>query len=92
MKKKEKLKKLFESKELSETKHYSKKFSIFVLLLAAILVAILTVVIVYFIKYEFSDTNSFEKLVSENYILSVIMYFASKSERKSCVLNASSRD
>jgi uncharacterized membrane protein YdjX (TVP38/TMEM64 family) len=47
-----------------------------VLLLAAILVAILTVVIVYFIKYEFSDTNSFEKLVSENYILSVIMIIA----------------
>jgi uncharacterized membrane protein YdjX (TVP38/TMEM64 family) len=71
--KKEKIKKLFESAELSETKHYSKKFSIFVLLLAAILVAILTVVIVYFIKYEFSDTNSFENLVKENYLLSVFV-------------------
>ena len=51
--KKEKIRKLFESKELSETKRYSKKFSIFVLLLAAALVAILTVVIVYFIYNAF---------------------------------------
>ena len=74
--KKEKIRKLFESTELSETKRYSKKFSIFVLLLAAALVAILTVVIVYFIKYEFSDTNSFENLVEENYLLSVILIIA----------------
>ena len=74
--KKDKLKKLFESKELDQTKRYSKKFSIFVLLLTALLVAILTVVIVYFIKYEFSDTDSFENLVKENYILSVVLIIA----------------
>ena len=71
--KKEKIKKLFESKELSETKHYSKKVSILVLILAAILLAVLTVIGVYLINYEFTNTDSFTNLVKENYFLSVII-------------------
>lgn len=72
-KKHEKIKRLFRSKELSETKHYSKKTSVFVLIIAAILSIILGFVGFLFIKYEFSDTDSFSNLVQENYLLSVLI-------------------
>ena len=72
----EKIKKLFQSKELEQTKHYSKKVSVLVLVLAAILLAILTVVGIFVIKYGFSDTDAFAKLVEENYPLSVIIIIA----------------
>lgn len=73
MKKKEKIKKLFKSKELKQTKHYSKKVSIFALILMAVLLLILTAVGFLFIKHEFSDTHDFENLVKENYFLSVLV-------------------
>ena len=73
MKHKEKIKKIFKSKELKETKHYSKKTSIFALIIMAVLLIILTTVGIFFIKYEFTETNSFENLVNENYFLSVIV-------------------
>ena len=70
--KKEKIKKLFCQKPLKETKHYSKKVSIIVICASALLLALLTVLGIFFINYEFTQTNSFENLVKENYLLSVL--------------------
>lgn len=73
MNKKEKLKELFSPKELNETKHYSKKVSVTVLIATVIFLLALTVLGVMFIQYEFTDTNSFEMLVKENYFLSALL-------------------
>ena len=72
-KNKEKIKRIFASKELKETKHYSKKESILVIVLVLVLSSILAVVGSLIIKHEFSDTNSFSRLVEENYLLSVVV-------------------
>jgi len=64
--KKEKIKGLFREKELKETKHYSKKVAITVLIAVAVLLVALTIIGVMFIQYEFKDTDSFSKLVEEN--------------------------
>jgi len=71
--KKEKIKGLFREKELKETKHYSKKVAITVLIAVAVLLVALTIIGVMFIQYEFKDTDSFSKLVEENYVLSAIL-------------------
>ncbi len=76
MKRKEKIKGLFKEKDLNETKHYSKKISVFVLFAWALLLVILMIIGVMFINYEFSDTDSFSMLVKENYLLSVILIIA----------------
>ena len=72
-KNKEKIKKIFANKELEETKHYSKKVSILVIVLVLVLSSILAVVGSLIIKHEFSDTSSFSRLVEENYLLSVVV-------------------
>lgn len=72
MKRTEKIKELLRSKELKETKHYSKKVSIISLIAIALLIIMLTVAGIIFINYEFTETDSFDKLVEENYLLSVI--------------------
>ena len=73
MNKKEKIKGLLREKELKETRHYSKKVSITVLIAVVVLLIALTVIGVMFIQYEFKDTDSFSKLVEENYLLSAIL-------------------
>lgn len=73
MKNKERLKGLFRQKELTKTKKYSKKFSIFVLCAVAILLVVLTVIGIALIRYEFEDTDSFMQLVNKNYFLSAAL-------------------
>ncbi len=68
-----KLKNVFKPKELGETKHYSKKTSILVIILALVLSAILAAVGSVVINNYFTDKGSFKSLVEENYLLSVIV-------------------
>lgn len=68
-----KIKKLLETKELPPTKHYSKKISCFVIILAVILLSILTVIGTLIINRAFRDSDGFNKLVEENYLISVIV-------------------
>ena len=72
-KNKQKVKDIFTPTELGETKHYSKKTSLLVIILTLILSAILTVVGTLVIQNEFTDSGSFASLVESNYILSVII-------------------
>lgn len=72
-KRKEKAKQLFRDKELSETKHYSKKVSAIVLGAFSVLSCILAAVGVVLLKTRFSDTDAFKAFVDENYILSVFL-------------------
>ncbi len=53
--KKEKVKKIFRDAELKETKHYSKKFSAFVLTAFSVLSCVLALVGFFYIKNKFSD-------------------------------------
>ena len=70
---KNKAKDLFKTKDLGETKHYSKKTSLLVIILALVLSAILAAVGSVVIKNYFTDEGSFKSLVEENYLLSVII-------------------
>ena len=71
-KKTQKIREVFEPKELGETKHYSKKTSLLVIILTLVLSAILTVVGTVIIQNEFTASGSFASLVESNYIMSVI--------------------
>ena len=75
-KKDRKINEMFTPKELGQTKHYSKKTSLLVIILTLVLAAILTVVGTVIIQNEFSDSGSFGELVENNYILSVITLIA----------------
>ncbi len=68
-----KLKEILKNKELTPTKHYSKKTSWLVIILAVILFSILTVVGTVIINRNFTDAEGFKKLVEENYFLSVLV-------------------
>lgn len=72
-KKTDRIKDLFEPEELGETKHYSKKTSLLVIILALVLLAILSAAGTVIIQNQFTDAGSFEKLVEENYLLSVLI-------------------
>ena len=73
MSKKKIFKDIFVPKQLGETKHYSKKTSLLVIILTLVLSAILTVVGTAIIQNEFTDSGSFASLVERNYLLSVII-------------------
>ncbi len=68
-----KLKKIFESKELKPTKHYSKKVSFTVIILSLVLLLILTAVGTILINRNFTNADDFKRLVDENYLLSVLI-------------------
>ena len=72
-KRKERAKQLFRDKELSETKHYSKKVSAIVLGAFSVLSCILAAIGVVILKTKFPDNDAFKAFVDENYILSVFL-------------------
>lgn len=74
--KKEKVKGLLRDKPLKETKHYSKKVAAFVLSAFSVVICALAVIGVILIKKNFTNTDAFRELVSNNYILSVIIMIA----------------
>lgn len=74
--KKEKLKKAFRDKDIHDGKHYSKKVASLVISAFSVLSCVLAVLLFLFIKHEMSDTDAFQLLVKENYLLSVLILIA----------------
>ena len=76
MAKKEDSTKEFRKSQEIPPNQYSKKTSLLVIILTLVLSLILTVVGTVIINNHFSDTASFEALVEENYLLSVLVMIA----------------
>lgn len=75
-KRREKVKHLFEDKQIQTTKHYSKKYAATVLSIISIVLCILTVLGVIFINTRFSDTDAIKTWVDENYLLGMVVMTA----------------
>ena len=71
--KKEKVKKLFEDKELEETKHYSKRYAATVLSVVSAVLCILSVLGFLFVRSRFSDTEALKAFVDEHFIIGMIL-------------------
>lgn len=71
--KRDKIKHALEDKPLQEQKHYSKKVAATVLSVFSVLSVVLAVVMYFVLKREFSDTDAFQRLVSEHYVISAIV-------------------
>ena len=74
--KKEKIKHLFEDKELKETKTYSKKYAAVIISVISVVVCVLTVAGFLFVRYKFSDADLIKQWVDENYFLGLIAMVA----------------
>ena len=72
-KRREKVKHLFEDKQLKETKTYSKKYAATVLSVISVTICILSVLGVVFLKTHFSDTDVLKAWIDEHYLIGIIM-------------------
>jgi len=75
-KRKEQLKKALRDKPVIVKKKYSKKIAASVLSTFSVLSVILAVVLIYLLKKEFSDTDVFQRLVEEHYVISALILIA----------------
>lgn len=72
-KRREKVKHLFEDKQIQTTKHYSKRYAATLLSVISIVLCILTVLGVIFIRTRFSDTDAIKTWVDNNYLLGMLV-------------------
>ena len=72
LKKKGKIKHLFEDKKLKETKTYSKKYAALIISIISVVVCVLTIAGFLFVRYKFSDTDLIKQWVDENYFLGLV--------------------
>ena len=70
--KKEKVKKLFEDKELEETKHYSKRYAATVLSVVSVVFCILSVLGFLWVRSRFSDTEAIKAFVDKHYFVGAV--------------------
>lgn len=75
-KRRERVKHLFEDKQIETKKHYSKRYAATVLSIISIVLCILTVLGVIFIRTRFSDTDAIKEWVDENYLLGMLVMTA----------------
>ena len=71
--KKEKIKHLFEDKQLSETKTYSKRFAATMISVVSAVLCALSIVGFLLIKYKFSDVDTIKAWIDDHYFLGLIV-------------------
>ena len=69
----EKVKRLFEDKQLEQTRTYSKRYAATVLSVISVVFCVLSVAGVLFLKYYFSDTDVIRAWIEDNYLLGVVI-------------------
>lgn len=72
-KKRDRIKRALQDKPPADQKHYSKKIAATVLSVFSVLSVVLAVVLYFVLKHEFSDTDAFQRLVAEHYVISAIL-------------------